>query len=466
MSGTLLGIKNKNRKPYMERVIFILIIAGTVLTDVAVGQEKSWTLGDCVTYAVENNIDLRRQRLQTETSEVNLLKAKLDLLPSLNFGSDAQLGFGRSVDPVTNLITFEQNFSNSYFLNSSIEIFNGLANINTVAANKLMMKSGLENEKVARNQLILDITGQYFQSLYAKGVERASRFQLDLSERQLFRIKRMVETGKEAVSKQYEMESRVSTDRLNYTIAQNNTNQALTTLKQMLQLEGGSQFDIVQPELDTVVVSTPAYDTDSVFSIASQVLPRLRAIEYELEASKKQFSAAKGYLAPSLEIGGTIYTGYYQVLNEGAPTQDSFSDQLKNNNSQAIYLSLAIPIFNNYVTGRNVKLARIRMNDTELKLELEKNNLYSEVENACLDFNRGIDEHSAAVANLAFNKKSFTAVEKKFESGLVDVTDYSAAQVTLFRAETEALRTKLQVMFRKLTIQFITTGDYEYILSN
>jgi outer membrane protein TolC len=165
-------------------------------------------------------------------------------------------------------------------------------------------------------------------------------------------------------------------------------------------------------------------------------------------------------------VGGTVYTGYYQRLNEGTPTQDSFSDQLKNNNSQAIYLSLAVPIFNNYVNGRNVRLAKIRMNDTQLKLELEKNNLYSEVENACLDFNRGVDENAAAVANLAFNKKSFAAIEKKFESGLVDVTDYAAAQVTLFRAETEALRTRLQVMFRKLTIQFITTGDYEYILSN
>ncbi|MFZ0472446.1 MAG: TolC family protein, partial [Bacteroidales bacterium] len=144
---------------------------------------------------------------------------------------------------------------------------------------------------------------------------------------------------------------------------------------------------------------------------------------------------------------------------------DSFSEQLKNNNSQALYLTLAIPIFNNYVNGRNVKLAKIRMNDTQLKLELEKNNLYSEVENACLDFNRSVDENAAAVANLVFNKKSFAAVEKKFESGLVDVTDYSAAQVTLFRAETEALRTKLQLIFRKLTIDFITTGDYEYIIN-
>jgi len=276
----------------------------------------------------------------------------------------------------------------------------------------------------------------------------------------------MVETGKEAVSRQYEMQSRASTDRLNYTIAQNNTSQAITTLKQMLQLEAGTAFDIILPDLDTLMITAPDYDPDSIFSIASSVLPRLRAIEFELEASKKQVSAAKGTLSPSIEVGGTVYTGYYQRLNEGTPTQDSFSDQLKNNNSQAIYLSLAVPIFNNYVNGRNVRLAKIRMNDTQLKLELEKNNLYSEVENACLDFNRGIDENAEAVANLAFNKKSFAAIEKKFESGLVDVTDYAAAQVTLFRAETEALRTRLQVMFRKLTIQFITTGDYEYILSN
>jgi hypothetical protein len=45
------------------------------------------------------------------------------------------------------------------------------------------------------------------------------------------------------------------------------------------------------------------------------------------------------------------------------------------------------------------------------------------------------------------------------------VTDYSAAKNTLFRAETEALRTKLQMLIRKLTIQFYSTGEYENILN-
>ena len=65
--------------------------------------------------------------------------------------------------------------------------------------------------------------------------------------------------------------------------------------------------------------------------------------------------------------------------------------------------------------------------------------------------------------NFEFNKKSFNVVEKKFESGLVDVTDYSAAKTTLSRAETEALRTKLQLRIREIIIQFYTTGNYESI---
>jgi len=329
-----------------------------------------------------------------------------------------------------------------------------------------MLNAGLEAEKITKNTLIIDIMGQYYQVLYSKGLENASKMQLDLSEKQLFRILKMVETGKEALSRQYEIESQVSADKLAYTIAQNSASQAMTTLKQMLQLEPGSEFDILMPDLNNMLITDSNFDTDSVYSIASQTLPRLKAIEFELNASKKQVAAARGNLAPSLSVGGAVFTGYYKVITEGATDQVSFSSQLKNNNSQAVFLSLNIPIFNNFSTGKNIKLARIRKDDTALRLELEKNNLYTEIENACLNFNRGKDEFAAAGANFEYNKKSFNAVEKKFESGLVDVTDYSAAKTTLFKAETEALRTKLQLLIRKLTIQFYSTGEYENIINN
>ena len=123
-----------------------------------------------------------------------------------------------------------------------------------------------------------------------------------------------------------------------------------------------------------------------------------------------------------------------------------------------------VPIFNNLSTYRSIKQAKLRKSDNELRLELEKNNLYTDIENACLNYDRGKDEFSAARSNFDFNTKSFQAVEKKFESGLLDVTSYSVAKTTLFRAETEALRTKLQLLIRKLTIQFYSTGEFETLV--
>lgn len=450
----------------MKRLFYFLLIISPLFSGEAVAQQKKWTLEDCINYAITNNINLQRQQLLTESAELNYFKSKMDALPVLNAGTDANLGFGRSVNPVTNLITFKQNLSNAYSINSSVDLFNGLTTFNTILANRFLLKAGIEAEKVVRNTLVVEIMGQYYQVLYTKGLEEASRLQLEQSEKQLFRITKMVETGREALSKQYEMESRASADKLSFTIAQTKASQALTTLKQMLQLQPGTEFDILMPEMNTLVITDADYQTDSIYSIAAQVLPRLKSIEFELQANRRQFAAAKGFISPRLSVGGSIFTGYYKVMNETTEEQASFQTQLKNNNSQAVWLSLSIPLFNNYNTGKNIKMARLKRDDTELRLELEKNTLYTEIENACLDFNRGKDEFEAAASNLEFNKKSFAAVEKKFESGLVDVTDYSAAKTTLFNAETEMLRTKLQVIIRKLTIQLYSTGDYQNLIYN
>jgi outer membrane protein len=440
----------------MKKIIFITAL---LITTVIRGQEKKWTLEDCINYAITNNISLQRQRLHTEIARVNLTKSRLDVLPSLNAGSDGRIGFGRSVDPVTNLITFKQNISHSYYITSNVNLFRGFATMNTASANKYLMKSGIELEKVARNTLIVDILGQYYQVIYTKGLENASRMQLELSEEQLFRIRKLVETGKESESKQYEMESRVSADRLDYTVAQNTASQALTTLSQVLQLEPGTDFDIAMPELSNTLIKDETLNTDSIYNIAAETLPNLSAIEYELRATRKQVAAARGYISPSLTLGGQLFTGFYRVIGEDQ--QPSYSTQLKNNSSQAVFVSLDIPIFNNYNTGRNIRLAAIRKNDASLRLAQEKNKLYTSIENACLDYNRGRDEFAAAQSNLQFNNKSFEAVQKKFESGLIDVTDFALAKTTLFQAETEALRTRLLLILRRLTLQFYTTGEYQ-----
>jgi outer membrane protein len=448
----------------MKRIYIILSLLAVYCFMEASAQEKKWTLEDCIRYAVENNISLQRQRLLTQSKEADLFASRMSLLPDLNAGSQLQVANGRSIDQ-SNAIAFNKNLTNTLGIASSIVLFNGFTEINTIAANKFMLKAGLESEKIVRNSLVADILGQYYQVVYTRGLENASKMQLDLSEKQLFRITKMVETGREALSKQFEIESQVSNDKLSYTIAHNTASQAITTLKQMLQLEPGTEFDIIAPELNNVLITDNSYSPDSIYKLAAQNLPRLKEIEYELIASKKQIAVARGNLSPRLSAGGQIGSYYYNVLNADAGTsQNSYQRQLNGNLSKQVTLSLNVPIFNNMSTYRNIKLAKIRKSDNELRLEMEKNNLYTDIENACLNYNRGKDEFSAATANHDYNIKSFDAVEKKFESGLVDVTGYSLAKTTLFRADTEALRTKLQLLIRKLTIEFYSTGEYENLL--
>ena len=55
------------------------------------------------------------------------------------------------------------------------------------------------------------------------------------------------------------MESQVSADKLAYTVAQNSASQAVTTLKQMLQLEPGTGFDILMPDLNNILITDEYY---------------------------------------------------------------------------------------------------------------------------------------------------------------------------------------------------------------
>lgn len=74
---------NKKRRNEMRRNSLVILLLIIIEIGKISAQTKKWTLEDCINYAVTNNIGLQRQRLQTETSELNLFKSKMDILPTL-----------------------------------------------------------------------------------------------------------------------------------------------------------------------------------------------------------------------------------------------------------------------------------------------------------------------------------------------------------------------------------------------
>ena len=64
--GTFFGIIGINFTIKMKKIIWTTILLITLVFQELSSQVKQWTLEDCINYAVENNIDLQRQKLLTK----------------------------------------------------------------------------------------------------------------------------------------------------------------------------------------------------------------------------------------------------------------------------------------------------------------------------------------------------------------------------------------------------------------
>ncbi|MDE7089747.1 MAG: TolC family protein, partial [Prevotella sp.] len=54
-----------------------------------------WSLDSCINYALEHNIQIKRQALNRHNAELSVTEAKDAYLPQLHAGADQSFNFGR-----------------------------------------------------------------------------------------------------------------------------------------------------------------------------------------------------------------------------------------------------------------------------------------------------------------------------------------------------------------------------------
>ena len=64
-----------------------------MLASVQLYAQKKWTLQDCLDYALENNITLKKSQLQKQSATEELKGAKAALLPTLSASTNQSLGY-------------------------------------------------------------------------------------------------------------------------------------------------------------------------------------------------------------------------------------------------------------------------------------------------------------------------------------------------------------------------------------
>jgi outer membrane protein len=89
-----------------------------------------------------------------------------------------------------------------------------------------------------------------------------------------------------------------------------------------------------------------------------------------------------------------------------------------------------------------------------VELENFNNQLYYEIESYCQELSAMSAEYLQAKKQTESNQLAFDVTQRKKEQGLINILDFYTSKNLLSNAQGELLRTKLQYLIKRKTIDF------------
>jgi outer membrane protein len=414
-------------------------------------QTKLCTLEECIRYAVEHNISIKRMEIQKSVAEVDVNTAQMSRLPNLNAGAGQDWSWGRT-QISSGLYENINQASSSLSVGSSVPIFTGFRIPNEIARNKLVLQAATENLERAKENLSLNIAALFLQVLFNKELLSINKNQMELSETQVHRTEILVETGKVPPSQLYDIQAQVANDKVSVIQAENNLNLALLDLKQSLELERDTEFDIFVPELYNAVEENmgSVQPASIIFDNALQVKPVVKAQEYMVESAEKSLKIAQSGYLPTLNLNLRYGTSYFSKDFSNR----SFSEQFTNNSQEYIGFSLSIPVFNRFSVRNQVRSARFNIMDQQLVLENVKKDLYKEIQTAYLNATAAQAKFTASQEAVLSTSESFRFAQERYEIGKSTVFEFNESRTKFIRSQLEEAQAKYDYIFRAKILDF------------
>ncbi|MFC2152967.1 TolC family protein [Bacteroidota bacterium] len=467
---------------------FVRIIASTSLAlifSISLNAQKVWSLEDCINYAIENNITVKRQELTAESAEKSYFQSKMELLPNLNANGQHYYNSGKTLNQESYTYVEDAFQGGDINLASELVIFNGLQNFNNIQKSKLDLMAQLEIVEKAKNDLTLNVSTAYLQILLSKELRDNAQQQLDVTLDQIEKTKRLVEIGNAAKGDLLLIKSQAASEKAALTDAENNLKIAYLDLSQLLNLEDPEEFEILFPVIPDITLIDEISNINTVYSEALEFLPEIRSAELSVESSKKGLSIAKGGISPSLAVGyryGSRYnelsnkiigeTGNYiqspEVSGITAGGEDVYAvfreielassypyfEQINDNASHFIYVGMQIPLFNKWRNANAISQAKINLSDSRLNLDLQKQNLYKSIQQARTQAIAALDRYKANLEAVESMEEAFRYTEQKYQVGLVDILEYKTAKNQLNQTKSDLAQAKYQYIFRTKILEF------------
>ena len=428
----------------------LIILAACLCAGAAArAQQAPWSLSDCINYALENNLSVKQSALAVEQREVDVNTAQARRLPSLGLNASEGLSFGRGLT-ADNTYSNSNTTSTSFNLGTEIPIFSGFDITNDIKLSKLNLAAATASLEKARDDIRVAVAQAYVQILYNQELLHVAQEQTVHDAALLEQVRERLLAGKVSDAEVSAQQATLAQSRMSEIQAEGNLRVALLELTQLLELSSPEGFSIVTPEVgdpSTALLMRP----EAIYDEAVGIKPAVEAAQLNLDYAELSVARAKGAYLPRLSLNAGIGSNFYTNSKMAAP---SFSEQMKNNFSQSLGLTMSVPIFQRFSTRNNVRSAKINYKNQEIQLENVKKALYKEIQQAYYAAVTAQARYAGSQESAASARQHYELTEEKYKVGKAGVTDYNDARNNWLRAESEQIQARYQCLYQTKLLDF------------
>ena len=412
---------------------------------------QSWSLDDCMKYAVKHATEVKREVVNVRQRKQDYQHAVAGFLPTVSGGVQGQYAWGRNIDPETNTYNNVTTFNNYYQLYAELNVFDGFATINAFKLARLSRDYSATAMQRTQDNIAIDVMQKYVDAAYAEASIQIASEKLDESKRMLAKMKRLYELGEKGRPDVVQMESQVAEDEYNLTHQENVAKQSLLALKSAMNFPVEEELKL-EMKSENKKVPESGVNYEFVYQGFQQISPDLKSAEYEVERARYDYKIAKGRLLPSLSLGGGISTNYYKNLSQKGQ-YDGFASQFRNNQGEYLALTLSIPIYSSD-RWHSVKKARNDWQLAQVNLEETRRKLHDQIAQAVMDAEGYAKELHQMQKKVASDSLAYHMSSRKFEEGMLSTFDLHTAAQTLLESRIKELQMQMLLIIKQRLVAY------------
>ncbi|MDP5100134.1 MAG: TolC family protein [Nonlabens sp.] len=447
---------------------------------------KTWSLQECIKYAIDNNISIKQADLNLLTAEVDKKDAIGSFFPTLNASASNAWNTGLTQNITTGVLQTQTTRNSSYGISSGVSIYNGSRNVYRLQRAKMSMIAAQYNAEQIEDNIMLNVSNAYLNVLFNKENLKQLEAQHAITTEQLQRTEDLVEAGSLPRGDILEVKATFANEEQQIVAAKNDIQISKITLAQILNLEEYQNFDVEDPELGDIGAFVLDEGVDKIYNSALENRYEVKIAEQNTAIAEQDVKLAQAARMPSInaffnyntrESGQGRFNSFIDPDNSTRPigvvestgetvvapnfatsigNPAPFFEQLSNNDGISYGLSLQIPIFNGFSVKNNIERSKINVTNNKLVEEQTKLDLQRNIFQSYNDATGARASYIASQEALNARELAVEYARDRFEVGMMNAFDYNQAQTQLTNAQINLLRAKYDYIFRLKVLELFT----------